>query len=103
MSQQYRDIASLNKLIHQPSRLSIMATLYSCESADFIYLKNSTGLTKGNLSSHLSRLEEAGYIEIVKGFKGKFPHTTCRLTDKGRKAFADYWTKWQGLARKIGS
>lgn len=103
MSQEYRDIASFDKLIHQPSRLSIMAALYSCESADFIYLKNATGLTKGNLSSHLSRLEEAGYIEIEKGFKGKFPHTTCRLTDKGRKAFADYWARWQGLAEKIGS
>jgi DNA-binding MarR family transcriptional regulator len=103
MSRRYRDIASFDKLIHQPSRLSIMAVLYSCESADFVYLKNATGLTKGNLSGHLSRLEEAGYIGIEKGFKGKFPHTTCRLTDKGRKAFADYWAKWQGLAQKIGS
>lgn len=103
MSQEYRDIASLNRLIHQPSRLAIMAVLYSCESADFIYLENITGLTKGNLSSHLSRLEGAGYIEIVKSFKGKFPHTTCRLTEKGRKAFAEYWAKWQGLAGKIGS
>lgn len=103
MSQEYRDIASLDRLIHQPSRLAIMAVLYSCESADFIYLKNATGLTKGNLSSHLGRLEEAGYIEIIKNFKGKFPHTTCRLTEQGRKAFAEYWAMWQGLAEKIGS
>lgn len=103
MSQEYRDVVSLDKLIHEPARLAIMAVLYSCEGADFIYLQKTTGLTKGNLSSHLSKLEEAGYIAIEKGFKGKFPHTICRLTEKGRKAFADYWARWQGLAEKIGS
>jgi len=103
MSQEYREIVSLDRLIHQPTRLAIMAVLYSCEGADFIYLKNTTGLTKGNLSSHLSKLEEAGYIEIEKSFKGKFPHTTCRLTEQGRKAFAEYWAKWQGLSERIGS
>lgn len=101
MNQQYRDIASLDKLIHEPARLAIMAVLYSCDSADFLYLQNATGLTKGNLSSHLSRLEGAGYIEITKGFKGKFPHTACRLTEKGRKAFAEYWAKLQGLADRM--
>ncbi len=102
MSQGYKDIASLDKLIHQPARLAIMAILYSCDSADFVYLQNATGLTKGNLSSHLSKLEKAGYIKISKGFKGKFPHTTCSLTEKGRRAFADYWAKWRDLAERIG-
>jgi len=102
MSQEYKDIVSLDRLIHQPARLAIMAILYSCESADFIYLQNATGLTKGNLSSHLSKLEGVGYIEITKGFKGKFPHTTCRLTEKGRKAFAEYWAKYQSLTEKVG-
>lgn len=62
MSQEYRDIVSLDKLIHQPSRLALMAVLYSCEGADFVYLQNATGLTKGNLSSHLSKLEEGPAI-----------------------------------------
>jgi DNA-binding MarR family transcriptional regulator len=67
-----------------------MAVLYTVESADFLYLLHSTGLTKGNLSSHLVRLEEAGYVQIQKGFRGKVPQTTCILTDHGREAFQEY-------------
>ena len=77
-------------LIHQPSRLSIAAVLAGAESVDFSYLLNATELTKGTLSKHLTKLRDAGYIEIIKSFKGNYPHTTAKLTSSGRKAFEDY-------------
>lgn len=86
----FRHLADLDRVVHEPARLAIMAVLYSIESADFVYLLHSTGLTKGNLSSHLMRLEEAGYVSIQKGFRGKIPQTTCSLTPAGRLAFQSY-------------
>lgn len=83
-------IAGINRLIHEPARLMIMAYLYVVESADFLFLMHQTGLTPGNLSSHTSKLEVAGYIEIVKEFVDRKPHTMLRLTDAGRGAFQDY-------------
>jgi DNA-binding MarR family transcriptional regulator len=83
-------IANLDRLIHEPARLMILAVLYVVESADFTFLMRQTGLTWGNLSSHMSKLEEAGYIEVEKKFKGKRPNTMLRLTDEGRAAFRDY-------------
>lgn len=83
-------MADVDRLIHEPARLMITTILNTVESADFLYLKKETGLTRGNLSSHLSKLEEAGYIEIEKTFKGKLPLTICRLTEKGRKAYTAY-------------
>jgi len=67
-----------------------MARLFVIESADFLFLMRQTGLTFGNLSSHLSKLEPAGYIEVKKEFVGKKPHTMLRLTEKGRAAFRKY-------------
>lgn len=83
-------LASIDRLIHEPARLMILAHLYVVESADFIFLMRQTGLTWGNLSSHMSKLEAAGYIAIEKGFKGKKPHTMLSLTDEGRAAFTEY-------------
>lgn len=80
----------LDRLIHEPARLTIMAILATAERADFLYLQRETRLTAGNLSSHLSRLEAAGYVAIEKGFRGKLPHTVCRLTETGQRAFAAY-------------
>lgn len=80
----------IDKIVHEPGRLMILLHLYIVEKADFIYLMKQTGLSKGNLSSHLSKLEEAGYIEIKKEFIERIPHTFLSLTDMGRKAFADY-------------
>jgi DNA-binding MarR family transcriptional regulator len=77
-------------LIHQSSRLSILAVLAGAESADFTYLVEATGLTKGTLSKHLSKLRDAGYIEIEKSFKDNFPNTSASLTPTGRKAFEEY-------------
>ena len=78
-------IAGINKLIHEPARMAIISLLSVVEEADFIFLMNSTGLTQGNLSSHLARLEEAGYVEIEKTFKGKRPHTVAMITDSGQR------------------
>ena len=81
---------AIDKLIHEPARFTIMAHLYVIESADFLFLMRQTGLTKGNLSSHMSKLETAGYIEVIKEFVDKKPHTMLRLTEEGRKAFREY-------------
>ena len=85
-----RDIAALDRLIHEPARLMILALLFPVEGADFLFLLRQSGLTKGNLSSHLAKLETAGYVEIVKGYNGKIPHTLIRLTDDGRAAYKRY-------------
>ena len=98
MSDEIKDIANIDRLIHEPARLAITAVLSACESADFAYLLSATGLSKGNLSAHLSKLEESGYVLITKEFKGKYPYTTCALTAKGRKAFAAYRKQYMALA-----
>ena len=83
-------IAEIDRLIHEPARLVIMAHLYVVDSADFIYLMRQTGLTWGNLSAHITRLEEGGYLQMEKGFNGRKPYTMLHLTERGRKAFQDY-------------
>jgi len=83
-------LTDIDRLIHEPGRLMILALLHVVESADFIFLMRQTGLTWGNLSSHMSKLEEAGYIEVEKEFRGKKPHTMLHLTEKGRAAFRKY-------------
>ena len=83
-------LPSIDKLIHEPARLNIMALLYVLESADFLFIMRQTELTFGNLSTHMSKLEEAGYIKIIKDFIGKKPHTMISLTDKGKQAFEKY-------------
>ena len=83
-------IADIDRIIHEPARLMILALLYVVESGDFTFLMRQTGLTWGNLSSHLSKLEEAGYVEVEKEFVGKKPHTMLHLTGDGRLAFREY-------------
>lgn len=83
-------LAEIDQVIHARARLSIMAQLYVIESADFLFLMRQTGLTFGNLSSHLSKLEAAGYVTMKKEFVGKKRHTMLRLTEKGRVAFRKY-------------
>ncbi len=80
----------IDKVIHEPARLKIVAQLYVVESADMVFLMRQTGLTWGNLSSHVSKLEEAGYVNVKKDFVEKKPRTTLTLTPMGRKAFEDY-------------
>ena len=90
MSDDLRGLTELDRLIHEPARLLIVTILSAVESADFLFLQRETELTKGNLSAHLSKLEEAGYVNIEKTFKGKLPLTVCKLTVAGRRAFDRY-------------
>jgi DNA-binding MarR family transcriptional regulator len=83
-------LADINQVIHAPARLMVLTYLYVVQSADYVFLMRLTGLTWGNLSTHLAKLEEAGYIVIEKEFKGKKPHSTVRLTTQGRLAFKEY-------------
>ena len=82
---EYREITGLDRRVHEPTRLAIMAALSSVEDAEFTFLQNLLGLTQGNLASHLKKLEEAGYVEIRKSFKGRKPNTSCALTDGGER------------------
>jgi len=89
-SQQVDPLADIDPLIHAPSRLRVMTYLYVVDSIDFVYLKRITGMSWGNLSTHLTKLEQAGYIRISKSFQDKKPKTMIELTDKGRTAFRRY-------------
>jgi DNA-binding transcriptional ArsR family regulator len=90
MSAKIQRLGNIDRVIHEPARLMIVALLAAVDEADFQYLHRATGLTKGNLSVHLSKLEEAGYIAIEKSFRGKYPLTMCRLTKQGREVLAEY-------------
>lgn len=98
MSTAIQELASLDRVIHEPARLMIMTVLYAVEEADFLYLQRECALTQGNLSSHLSRLEEAGYLSVEKSFKGKYPLTILRLTRHGRQAYESYLRKISAVA-----
>jgi DNA-binding MarR family transcriptional regulator len=93
MTRQIKTIAELDRVIHEPRRLMLVALLSAVESSDFLYLQHETSMNKGTLSSHLSRLEEAGYVEVSKTYRGKVPQTLLRLTSTGRKAFEQYRRK----------
>ena len=90
MNDDLRQLMDIDRLIHEPARLMIVAVLSAVDEADFLFLLKATELTRGNLSSHLSRLEEAGYVEIIKRFDGKTPRTICSLTAMGRDALTRY-------------
>ena len=85
-----QQLPDIDRVIHEPARLKIMAYLYVVESADFLFLMRQTGLTRGNLSSHMSKLEAAGYVEVEKEFVAKIPRTMLKLTEMGREAFQKY-------------
>ena len=102
MTGDIESIHTFDRLIHEPARLAIMAVLSVVESADFAYLLNATKLSKGNLSAQLSKLQESGYVSIIKDLKGNYPHTNCSLTGKGRKAFKAYRKQYLALAKQFG-
>lgn len=85
-----KPLSEIDRIIHEPARLLIMAYLFVVESADFLFLERQTGLTRGNLSSHLGKLEDAGYVLIKKEFVDKIPRTLLALTPSGRQAFSAY-------------
>ena len=93
----FEQLANLDRLVHDPARLAILTALSACKRADFLFLLGITGLTKGNLSSHLSKLEEAGLIEIEKRFVEKKTQTLVRLTDDGRRTIDGYWKEMEEL------
>ena len=91
MSRPFEELANLDKLIHEPARLAIMTALSACSSADFTFLLQLTGLSRGNLSSHLSKLEEGGLVQIEKRFVDKVPNTLISLTEAGQESITRHW------------
>ena len=90
MNEANKTFQPLDPLLHSELRLAVMSILLGVPEADFVYLKAQTGATSGNLSVQIDKLQQAGYIDVEKGFKGKVPQTVCRITDRGREAFAAY-------------
>jgi DNA-binding MarR family transcriptional regulator len=99
MTTPFEALAGLDRLIHEPARLSILTALAACKSADYLFLQRLTGLTGGNLTSHLSRLEEGGLIQVEKRFVNKKPNTQVQITDTGRTAIERHWTQLENLRR----
>ena len=97
------NLEDVDKVIHESARLIIMSYLYLVESADFLFIMQQTGLTFGNLSSHMKKLEEAGYIEVLKEFVDRRPRTTLKLTPAGHQAFKTYRKKMCLLLDQTGS
>lgn len=95
----FEQLANLDRRVHDPARLSILTALSACERADFLFLQRITGLTKGNLSSHLSKLEEAGLVETEKRFVNKKTQTLVRLTGEGRETIESYWKEMEELRK----
>lgn len=93
-------LRELNPLLHSELRLAIMSILISVESADFVYLREQTGATAGNLSVQIDKLQQAGYISVEKGFNGKKPRTTCAITEQGIAAFEEYVDALRSYIRK---
>jgi len=98
MTSDLRAFAALDRVIHEPARLLILTMLYPIPSIEFLKLQKVLAYTQGNLSSHLAKLEVAGYVALEKKFKGKYPLTICSLTRKGRAAFADYAEKLEKVS-----
>ena len=90
-------LGEIDLIIHAPARLTILMILYVVESLDYVFLKNQTGLSWGNLATHLGKLEGAGYVKIQKGYQGKKPHSMIQLTPQGRSAFKEYKSTFQQL------
>jgi len=101
MAVDLRDVVGVDRVLHEPARLVLVALLYPLEDADFLFLLRESGLTRGNLSSHLARLEEAGYVVVTKGYQGKVPHTDYRLSDEGRTAFRAYRDRMRRALKKL--
>jgi DNA-binding transcriptional ArsR family regulator len=95
-------VTDLDRVIHEPARLLIVALLAGVREADFLWVLRESALTKGNLSSHLAKLEEAGYVEVEKTYKGKIPLTMLRLTKGGKSAFERYRKTMNGMLAKTG-
>jgi DNA-binding MarR family transcriptional regulator len=94
-------VSEIDRLIHEPVRLVLVSNLYVVDEADFVYLASRTGFTSGNISSHMTKLETAGYVEVTKTFVGKRPRTSYKLTQGGRDAFEQYRASVEGLLNAV--
>ena len=94
-------MSEIDRLIHEPVRLVLVSNLYVVDEADFVYLASRTGFTSGNISSHMTKLETAGYVEVTKTFVGKRPRTSYKLTQGGRDAFEQYRASVEGLLNAV--
>jgi DNA-binding MarR family transcriptional regulator len=97
MSNPFEDLSLLDRVIHEPARLAILTALSACRSCNFVYMQSLTALSKGNLSNHLMKLEDAGLIVAEKGFRGRVSNTTLRLTPRGRAAIERHWNRLEDL------
>ena len=97
----FEHLASFDRLVHEPARLAILTALSACDKADFVFLRNLTGLTKGNLSSHLFKLEQGGLVAIEKAFEGKQPITYIALTPEGRDVLKTYWKRFDQVRKGL--
>ena len=100
-SDELHPLADINRIIHSPARLMVMTYLYVVDSVDYVYLTHLTGLTWGNLATHVGKLEEAGYVEIEKTFVDKKPYSVINLTRDGRQAFKDYKSKMREVLDEL--
>lgn len=97
MKDRVQSISQLDRVVHEPARLKILVILQAVGEADFLYLQREGDFTQGNLSSHLTKLEEAGYVQLEKTYKGKLPLTVCSLTPEGGRALSEYSRQMQGI------
>lgn len=100
-NQDVQPLAEIDRVIHEPARLAILGLLSAVDSSDFLFVQNQTGLTGGNLSSHMTRLEEAGYVEVTKEFVDRIPRTLLRATKKGRAALRQYKRTMQQVLKGL--
>ena len=103
MAAPFEQLAELDRVVHEPARLAVLTALSVCRSADFLYLQRLTGLSKGNLSSHLAKLEQAGFVSIEKEFVGKIPNTRVALSPSGRSAISRHWKRLDALRPKTST
>jgi DNA-binding MarR family transcriptional regulator len=99
----FEELANLDRLVHEPARLSILTALTACQKADFLFLQRLTGLSAGNLSVHLSKLEEADLVNTEKKILAKRTNTLVSITEEGRRAIERYWQKLEDLHRAAGN
>jgi DNA-binding MarR family transcriptional regulator len=101
MISQFGDVGELDRLVHEPARLTLLTALTSCRAAEFVFLMQLLGLSGGNLSQHLTRLESAGLIQIDKGFARNRPQTMVRITERGRRALERHWLQLEKLRSMV--
>jgi DNA-binding transcriptional ArsR family regulator len=95
----FERIIEVDRLVHEPARLAVLTALSACTSADFVFLQRLTALQAGNLSQHLAKLAEAGFITLSKGFNGSYPQTTAQITEQGRRAIDEHWTRLDAVRK----